>query len=102
MKYKISDLYIRIDGEKIPIGVILGEDDKPESPYSTESIPISEYEAGLKCFIYGKQRIHDCVYHRLAEDYSTKGERKPIKKKWVDELIRLGYDVSNVKFDILE
>ena len=100
MKYKISNLYIKINGERIPIGVCLGEEDKPESPYTTETIPISAYEAGLKNFTYGRQRIDDCVYHGLIHDYSTTGEPKPIKKKWVDELVRQGYDISKVKFII--
>ena len=98
MKYKISNLYIKIDGERIPIGVCLGEEDKPESPYTTETIPISEYETGLKNFTYGRQRISDCTYHGLIHTYSTDGEPKPIKRKWYEELIRLGYDVSKVKF----
>lgn len=97
MKFKISNLYIRIDSERIPIGVVLGEEDKPESPYSTDNIPISEYEAGLKTFKYGRQRISDCVAHYLRESYSTKGEPKPIESKWFYELIRLGYDVSKLK-----
>ena len=99
MKYKISNLYIEIDSDSIPIGVVLGEEDKPESPYRTESITISEYEKGLKDFIYGRQQIHDCVYHVVGR-YSTSGERKPIRKKWVDELVRRGYNVDKVMFDI--
>jgi hypothetical protein len=101
MKYKISNLYIRINDESIPVGVVLGEEDKPESPYSTDSITISEYEEGLKNFTYGSQRIHDCVYHYLGRYYTT-GEPKPIKRKWVEELKRLGYDVSKVQFAIEE
>ena len=97
MKYKISNLYIKIDGERIPIGVCLGEENKPESPYTTETIPISEYETGLKNFTYGRQRIDDCVYHGLRHEYSTTGEPKPIDKKWFDELVRMGYDMSKVK-----
>lgn len=99
MKYKISNLYIEIDSDSIPIGIVLGEEDKPESPYHTGYITISEYERGLKDFIYGQQRIHDCLYHYLGK-YSTSGEPKPIKKKWVDELVRRGYNVDKVMFDI--
>ena len=102
MKYKISNLYVTIDGERIPIGVVLGEEDKPESPYHTDYIPISEYEAGLMTFKYGRQRISDCVAHRLRESYSTKGEPKPIEKKWFDELVRMGYDMSKVKCFVKE
>ena len=43
MKYKISDVYVRINGESIPVGIVLGQEDKPQSPYGTEYITNSEY-----------------------------------------------------------
>ena len=50
MKYKISNAYIRINGESIPVGTVLGEEDKPQSPFRTEYITNSEYEKGLEKF----------------------------------------------------
>lgn len=97
MKYKISDLYIEINNEPIPIGAVLGEEDNPNSPFRSGYITITEYENGLKNFTYGKQRIDDLMYHCLGKYYTT-GESKSIKRKWVEELSRLGYDVSKVKF----
>ena len=97
MKYKISDLYISINGDSYKIGVVLGEENKPTSPFRTEYIPISQYEKGLKDFTYGKQHIHDCIYHSIG-NYSTEGEPKPIDKKWIDEFVLMGYDVSKIKY----
>lgn len=50
MKYKISNVYINVNGEDIAVGVVLGEEDKPQSPFRTEYITNSEYERGLKEF----------------------------------------------------
>lgn len=41
MKYKISNAYLTVNGEDIAVGVVLGEEDKPESPFSTEYIRVS-------------------------------------------------------------
>lgn len=67
MKYKISNVYINVNGEDIAVGVVLGEEDKPQSPFRTEYITNSEYERGLKEFRYGKQQIGDCVYHCITQ-----------------------------------
>ena len=42
MKYKISNAYLIVNGEEVKVGVVLGQEDKPESPYTTEVIPLSE------------------------------------------------------------
>lgn len=97
MKYKINDVFIHVNDEPIMIGVALGEKDDKESIRATEIIPISEYESGLKKFIYGKQRYCDLVYHSIG-NYSTTGEPKGIDKKWIDELVLMGYDVSKIKY----
>ena len=44
MKYKISDAYVQINGETIAVGTVLGEEDKPQSPFRTEYITNSEYK----------------------------------------------------------
>ena len=44
MKYKISNVYIEVNGDSIPVGVVLGEEDKPYSPFASEKITNSEYE----------------------------------------------------------
>lgn len=46
MKYKISNVYINVNGENIAVGVVLGEEDKPQSPFRTEYVTNSEYERG--------------------------------------------------------
>ena len=42
MKYKISDVYIRINGESIPVGSVLEQKDKQQSQFRTEYITNSE------------------------------------------------------------
>ena len=50
MKYKISNAYAVINGEEIQVGVALGQEDLPESPFTTGYVTNSEYEQGLKQF----------------------------------------------------
>ena len=99
MKYKISDVYVRINGESIPVGTVLGEEDKPQSPFRTEYITNSEYEKGLKSFKYGKQQIGDCVYHQVAE-FKNFVATSPVEQKWINELKLMGYDISKLSYDI--
>lgn len=99
MRYKISDLYVKINGESIPVGTVLGEEDKPQSPFRTEYITNSEYEKGLKSFKYGKQKIDNLVYYQIAE-FKDFVATKPVEQKWIDELKLMGYDVSNLKYEI--
>ncbi len=95
MKYKISNAHLIVNGEDIIVGVVLGEEDKPESPFRTEYITISEYEKGLKEFRYGKQHIGDLVYHRVGEFVDFKAKRH-IDEKWINELKLMGYDTSKL------
>ena len=99
MKYKISDAYIIINGEHIPVGTVLGKEDDPRSPFTSEIIPNSEYEKGLKCFKYGKSQINDLVFHLVGEFVNFTAQR-PIDQKWIDELARMGYDTSVLKYEI--
>ena len=46
MKYKISNAYAVINGEEIQVGVALGQEDLPESPFTTGYVTNSEYEQG--------------------------------------------------------
>ena len=103
MKFKLFDVYIRIENELILIGVGLSEAGKPRSPFSSEYVTLSEYENGLKSHIYGKQQIR-CADHTIGEYYKEDKVGKPqtITKKWVDELVRLGYNISEIKFNILD
>lgn len=95
MKYKISDAYIVVNGEEIAVGVVLGQEDRPGSPFSTETIPISEYEKGVKEFKYGKQQIDDLVYHFVGRFKDSKAV-KHIDEKWMRELQLMGYDTSKL------
>jgi hypothetical protein len=101
LKYKISNAYIEINGESIAVGTVLGEEDKPESLYMSETITNSEYEKGLKEFIYGTSRINDLVYHRVAvfKDFVA---TSPVEQKWIDELKLMGYDTSKLAYVIAE
>lgn len=101
MRYKISDVYVNVNGESIAVGAVLGEEDKPESPFMTEYITNSEYEKGLKEFIYGKQKIGDLVCHCVAE-FKNFAAARPVEKKWIDELGKMGYDISKLKYEIVE
>ena len=95
MKYKISNAYIIVNGENIKVGTVLGQDDSTRSPFSTETIPNSEYEAGLKSFKYGKQKIDDLVFHFVGRFVNFKAERH-IDDKWIKELALMGYDTSKL------
>ena len=99
MKYKISDVYIEINGETIPVGTVLGEEDKPQSPFATQYITNSEYEKGLKSFKYGRQQIGDLVYHQVAQ-FKDFVATIPVEQKWIDELELMGYDISKLSYDI--
>ena len=99
MKYKISDVYIRINGESIPVGTVLGQEDKPQSPFRTEYITNSEYEKGLKSFKYGRQQSGDLVYQQVVE-FKDFVATRPVEQKWIDELKLMGYDVSKLSYDI--
>lgn len=95
MKYKISNAYLTVNGEDIAVGVVLGEEDKSESPFRTQYIRVSEYENGLKEFKYGKQRIDDLVYHNLGKFVDFKATRH-VDEKWIEELKLMGYDTSKL------
>ena len=98
MKFEINRASIIIDDtEQIEIGVVLGPEDDPESPFASETIPISKFEEGLKSFKYGHAHINDLCCHYVGKLY-THGKPKIIDKKWIDELIRMGYDVSVLKY----
>ena len=97
MKYKISNAYVQINGESIPVGTVLGEEDKPQSPFRTEYITNSEYEKGLKSFKYGRQQINDTVYHLVAE-FKDFVATRPVEQKWIDELKLMGYDTSKLVY----
>lgn len=101
MKYPIDDAYFVVNGERISVGVCLGEEDDPKSHRITEVITNSEYEAGLKCFKYGRQRIDLCCSCTVVVFEDSVADR-PIKKKWIDEMIKMGYDLSSLKYDIQE
>lgn len=101
MRYKISDVYVNVNGESIAVGTVLGEEDKPQSPFRTGYITNSEYEKGLKEFIYGKQQIGDLVCHCVAE-FKNFVAIRPVEKKWIDELGKMGYDISKLKYEIVE
>ena len=99
MKYKISNAYIRINGESISVGTVLGEEDKPQSQFRTECITNSEYEKGLKSFKYGKQQIGDCIYHQVAE-FKNFVATSPVEQKWINELKLMEYDVSKLSYKV--
>lgn len=93
MKYKISNAYLTVNGQDVSVGTVLGPEDQPSSPFMTEVIPNSEYEKGLRQFIYGKAQICDLVYHNVGSvvDFKVAPNVDP---KWIDELKLMGYDTS--------
>lgn len=95
MKYKISDAAIVINGEYITVGTVLGEEDKPNSPFSTKIIPNSEYEKGLKNFTYGKAHIDDCCCHWVGKFENFKATSH-VDDIWINELKLMGYDTSKL------
>lgn len=99
MKYKISNAYAIVNGQNIAVGAVLGEEDKPESPFTTEYVTNTEYEKGLKNFTYGQQVIGDMVFHCVAEFNNLKSER-PVEEKWIKELEKMGYDTSKLIYEV--
>ena len=95
MKYKISDAFIRVNGQDIIVGVVLGRENNPDSPFMTEVIPVSEYEKGVKEFKYGPAHIDDLVFHGVGMFENFKATRH-IDEKWIHELALLGYDTSKL------
>lgn len=95
MKYKISNVYLTVNGEDIAVGVVLGEEDKPKSPFRTEYIRASEYEKGLKEFKYGKQQMGDMVYHCVGKFVDFKALWH-VDEKWIEELKLMRYDTSKL------
>ncbi len=95
MKYKISDAYIKINDECVRVGVVLGQENNPCSPFSTEVIPISEYEKGVREFRYGRAHIDDMVLHWVGvfKDFKSTSH---IDEKWICELKLMGYDISKL------
>lgn len=98
VKYKISNVYAVINGEKIQVGVALGKEDKPKSPFMTECITNTEYERGLKELRYGEARIDDLVCHTVARFENFVSER-PVEERWITELKLMGYDVSKLVYE---
>lgn len=101
MKYEINDVYLKVNGERIKVGVVLGEEDKPRSPYPTEFITNTEYENGLKCFKYGRARICNLSYYQVGE-FKDNVAVEPIDNKWIEELQKMGYDTTNLKYNVKE
>lgn len=98
MKYKINTIYLDVNKEMAPVGVILGEDGNPYSFTPTERITISEYEEGLMSFRYGGQitstgfgYIYGTIVGNKIQGY--------IDQKWLDELKKLGYHIELLECD---
>ncbi len=99
MRYKINNTYIIVNGESISVGTVLGKEDKPHSCCPTEIVTNSEYEEGVKCFKYGKQQINNLVCYCVGE-FVNYVAKEQIKQKWIDELAKMGYDTSVLKYEI--
>ena len=98
MKYKISNVHLIINGEDVIVGVVLGEEDNPTSPFRTGYITNSEYEEGLKSFKYGKQQIGDLVYHCVGK-FVNNVAIMSIEQKWIDELEKMGYNITELVYE---
>ena len=81
--------------EEIAVGVVLGEEDNPQSLFRTKYIRVSEYEKVLKEFKYGKQQIGDMVYHCVGKFVDFKALRH-VDEKWIEELKLMGYDTTKL------
>lgn len=90
MKYKINNVYLNVNKLNVCVGVVLGEEDNPHSPFATEMITTTEYEEGLKTFKYGGQVVNNLVFYGVG---TIVGNRiiEFIDQKWTEELKRLGY-----------
>lgn len=92
---KISDVYININGQDIPVGVCLGTD-----ACTKECITLTEYHERRKRFELADQQTDDLVYHCVGKFVdNVTGNR--VEEKWIQELINQGYDVSKLKYKVV-
>lgn len=90
MKYKINNVYLNVNKVNVCVGVVLGEEDDPNSTFYTEMITNTEYEEGLKTFKYGGQVMNDCVFYCVGTIVRNKIQGH-IDQKWIDELKKQEY-----------
>lgn len=83
---KIKEIAIKVNGDIILVGFHM---------YNGEDITISEYEKGVKDFIYsnGLKRIEKKFF--VGEFINFKAT-KHVDEKWIDELKRQGYNTDKL------
>lgn len=94
----ISNVYVEVNGQSIAVGKVICEcDDGQWFRNPNQYITNSEYEEMRKKFEVGDQRIGDMVYHHKGT-FVNNVATKPVEKKWIDELSKMGYDVSRLVY----
>lgn len=99
MKYKIKTIYLDVNKEMVPVGVVLGEGDNPYSFTHTEEITNSEYEEGLRLFKYGGQ-ITSTGFGYIYGTIIGNKILGHIDQKWIDELKKQGYHTELLEYEM--
>ena len=93
MLYKINNIYLKVNKEMVPAGVVLVD----RNSLHTEEITNSEYEEGLRSFKYGGE-----IYSESGYVYGTIIGNKiigHIDQKWIDELKKQGYHTELLEYE---
>jgi len=99
IKYMINNAYININDKEYAVGVVLGPEGDPNSPFASEIVTVTEYEKGLKNKIYGPCFINNLTYYTVC--HKNKDNVYEMKQKWLDELVKLGVDTNSFEYKII-
>lgn len=91
----VNSIYIEANGQQINVGKVICEcDDGLKLCNPRQYITNTEWKEMQKNFENGDQTVSDMVYHCVGI-FQNNIALKPIEKKWIDELISMGYQVEN-------
>lgn len=91
----VNSIYIEANGQQINVGKVICEcDDDLKLCNHRQYITNTEWKEMQKNFEIGDQTVSDMVYHCVGT-FQNNIALKPIEKKWIDELISMGYQVEN-------
>lgn len=99
----ISDIFVEVNGRSICVGKVVADYDDNTAWYNAPKywLTNSEVEDMRRNFEIGNQEVGDLVYHVVAK-FVDNVAKAPIKQKWIDELISMGYNVKEKLFYQIE
>jgi hypothetical protein len=92
--YLYTDIFARINGQVIKVGY---EVENILDEY--QNFTLNEIEELRKQFKIGDKGFRSLVYIQVFEIKENKIV-KPIEKRWIKQLISMGYDVSKLEYEI--